>query len=234
MATFVLVHGGGHRSWHWHLLRPLLEELGHRTLAPDVPMDDPRAGAADWAGVVNQALATAGYPDDVVLVGHSLAGLAVPLVAAGAPVRRMVFLCANLPTPGRAYEDYLAEHPSAVIMPPITLDQEGRLRLSWPDARRLYYGDCDVSLARQAWEHLVPSAALTAFTEQCPLTAWPSAAATYILCTDDRIIGPDWSRAVSAERLGGPAIELPGSHSPMLSRPRPLARVLDEVASRPA
>ena len=234
MATFVLVHGGGHKGWHWHLLRPWLAELGHETIAPDVPMDEPDAGAGDWAAAVVAALASAGYPDDVILVGHSLAGLAIPLVAASIPVRRMVFLCANVPVPGLPYQEYLNEHPDAVIMPPISLDAQGRLSLSWPDARRLYYGDCEEAVAKQAWEHLVPSAALTAFAEKCPLAAWPESEASYILCTEDQIIGPDWSRQVSLNRLGGPAIELPGSHSPMLSRPRRLADVLDAVARLPA
>ena len=233
MATFVLVHGGGHRAWHWHLLRPWLAQLGHQTIAPDVPMDEPRAGAADWASAIVTALARAGDPDDVILVGHSLAGLAIPLVADSIPVRRMVFLCANVPVPGLSYQEYLAEHPDAVIMPPVGLDADGRLSLCWPDARRLYYGDCEEAVARQAWEHLVPSVALTAFTEQCPLQAWPEVAASYILCTEDRIIGPAWSRQVTSDRLGGPAIELPGSHSPMLSRPRSLAHALDAVAESP-
>jgi alpha/beta hydrolase family protein len=120
------------------------------------------------------------------------------------------------------------------MVPPVNLDAHGRVSLSWPDARRLYYHDCEEAVAKEAWEHLVPSAALTAFTEKCPLTAWPEVTASYILCTEDQIIGPRWSGCVSLNRLGGPAIELPGSHSPMLARPRRLARVLDAVAKLPA
>jgi pimeloyl-ACP methyl ester carboxylesterase len=193
-------------------------------------MDVVGAGAGDWAEVVVKAIAEAGSPDDVVLVGHSLAGQAVPVVASSTLVQRMVFLCANVPAIGMSYQEYLAEHPDAVTMPPVVLDETGRLELAWDDARVLYYGDCDEDLARDAWEHLVPSAALTAFTEVSPLTAWPRVPASYILCTEDRIIGPNWSRQVSLERLGGPALELPGSHSPMLSRPQALASLLDDVA----
>jgi hypothetical protein len=44
MATFVLVHGGGHTSWHWHLLRPRLAASGEpltdalQASAPSVPL----------------------------------------------------------------------------------------------------------------------------------------------------------------------------------------------------
>ena len=36
--------------------------------------------------------ALAGADEDVVVVGHSLGGLTIPLVAAGRPVRRLIFL----------------------------------------------------------------------------------------------------------------------------------------------
>jgi hypothetical protein len=230
VSTFVLVHGGAHQSWHWHRVRPFLEELGHDTIAPDVPMDDPAAGAGDWADVIVEAIGRAGDRDDLVLVGHSLAGLAIPIVASRVALRRMVFLCANVPVPGLSYEQYVEDHPDAVIVPPLTFDTQGRLTVSWPIARELFYGDCDEALAREAYGHLVPSAALIANRDRCPLDSWPDAPSDYILCAEDRIIGPSWSRRVSVERLGGPAIELPGGHSPFLSRPRHLARVLHGLA----
>jgi hypothetical protein len=140
-------------------------------------MDDAAAGARDWADVIEEAISGV---DDVVLVGHSLAGLAVPIVAGHAPLRRIVFLCANVPVPGISYSDYLVEHPDAVIIPPLTFDELGRLTVPWEAARELFYGDCDEALAREAYEHLVPSAALIANSETCPLEAWPDVAPSYI------------------------------------------------------
>lgn len=230
MATFLLVHGGQHRGWHWSRLQPLLEGMGHVTVAPDVPMDVLGAGAEDWASAALQAIAALEDPQDVVLVAHSLGGLAAPVIAGTGRVAHMVFLCANVPVVGISYEEYLNDNPDAVIMPPVVMDATGRLELEWPVARAVYYGDCEEPLAREAFKHLVPSAAMTAFSEICPLREWPDVPATYILCQEDRIIGPDWSRRVSMERFGKPALELPGSHSPMLSRPETLAGLLHQVA----
>ena len=54
----------------------------------------------------------------------------------------------------------------------------------------------------------------------------PDVPRRYILCADDHIVGPDWSRREAPARLGVEPVELPGSHSPLLSRPRELADLL--------
>jgi len=63
--------------------------------------------------------------DDVVLVGHSLGGLTIPLVAERRPVARLVFLSALLPVPGRSLIDQLEDDP-------IELDGGHALFLSHP------------------------------------------------------------------------------------------------------
>ena len=94
--TFVLVHGAWHGAWCWRDLMPHLERLGARAIAVDLPCDDVTAGTEAYAAHVLDALPASG---DVVLVGHSLGGLTIPLVAAARPVRALVFLCALLPFP---------------------------------------------------------------------------------------------------------------------------------------
>ena len=103
MSTFALVHGGAHGGWCWELVVPELERLGHSVVAPDLPIEDEANGARAWADVVVEALE--GVGDDVVVVGHSLGGMAVPVVASLRPVRRMVFLAAMVPVPGMVYLD---------------------------------------------------------------------------------------------------------------------------------
>jgi hypothetical protein len=45
-------------------------------------------------------------------------------------------------------------------------------------------------------------------------------------CREDCIVGPEYSRRAARELLGIEPLELPGSHSPMASRPSELAAVL--------
>ena len=230
MSLFALVHGGAHGGWCWELLVPELEARGHRTVAPDLPFEDPEAGAAEWARTVIEAIdAVAPGDDDVVVVGHSLAGLAVPVIASWRPVRRMVFLGAMVPVPGQVYADYLATQPDAVtFQADVGADEDEPGVLPWRAAREGFYQDCPEPVARRAWERLRPQG-FTVFTEQCPIDTWPEVPSTYILMTDDRAVGPDWSRRVAQERIGADLIELPGSHSPFYSRPAELAETLSRL-----
>lgn len=232
MATFVLIHGGGHRNWHWRLVRPLLEEIGHRTIAPDVPMDDPTAGAQVWADVAAEAMGDA--VGDAIVVGHSLAGLMLPVLASQVSVRRIVFLAANVPVPGISYNEYMETQPDAIVVSweRVEYDVQNRIVVPWDLAREAFYPDVEISLAREAFAHCLPVAS-TGFSETCPISMWPEVASSYVVCTDNRVNGPNWARRVSVERLGSSAIEIPGGHSPFLSRPRALAEVLDSVASLP-
>lgn len=231
MTAFVLLHGGGHRGRHWDAVRADLARLGHRSVAPDLPVDDLAAGAAAWADHAVAAIDDPADRDDVIVVGHSIGGLAVPVVAERLAARAMVFVCAQVPMPGMAYADYLATLPVLATTVPRGLagrDDLGRSVVSWEMARDFLYNGAPEELARAAFAMVRPQAP-TAVTETCPLTSWPAATSTYVLGTQDRALSPDYSRHV-CDRLGTTPVELPSGHSPFLSHPGQLADVLADVA----
>jgi hypothetical protein len=51
-----------------------------------------------------------------------------------------------------------------------------------------------------------------------------------MICTEDQLLGREWAKRVARDRLGGELVELPGSHSPFLSRPSVLAEELLRLA----
>ena len=59
------------------------------------------------------------------------------------------------------------------------------------------------------------------------MKSWPNVPSSYILCLDDALVGAAWARRAARERLDTKAIELPGGHMPMISRPDELAAALD-------
>lgn len=228
MAAFGLVHGAWHGEWCWELLQPELESLGHRVVTVELPSDDPGATFTTYAETVVDAVAAEG--DDLVLVAHSLAGLSVPIAAAELPARRLVFLCALLASPGRSFVGQL-ETETDMLLPRYLNglgkpDEQGRRE--WVDfdvARDVLFNDCDDELARRAFDRLRPQA-LAPYIEPCPLEALPDVDYGYVVCSDDGIVNPEWGARAARERLGVEPVELPGSHSPFLSRPEALAATL--------
>jgi hypothetical protein len=186
--------------------------------AVDLPGDDPDATLTDYAAVV---------PAADVVVGHSMAGLTIPLVTAA----QRVYLCAFIPAWGQATR---AIFPEGVLLPGfpddgVTRDERGRS--VWVDddyALSSMYADCDRAVALSTYALLRPQAS-GVYAGDYPLAARPDGRSTYILGTQDRAVSPDWGRRYAPERLGVEAVEFESSHSPMLSRPSDLANLLDEL-----
>ena len=232
MTTFVLVHGAWHGAWCWEKLIPEVEARGHRVVAMDLPSDDPEATFEMYADVVAKAMREM-PEDDVVLVGHSLGGLTVPIVAEREPVRRLVYLCALPAIPGLSFLDQLGTEKMlnmGYVAGMGEADAQGRR--GWADAdlaRQFMYADCDDEIAESAIARLRPQAQ-SPYSIPCPLDSYPDVPTTYIVCSDDQLVNPEWSRDFAHRGLDADLIELPGSHSPFMSRPADLASVLDDLA----
>jgi pimeloyl-ACP methyl ester carboxylesterase len=225
MTTFVLVHGAWHGAWCWERLVPELEQRGHAALAVDLPVDDAAAGLAEYATVVEQELPAG----EVVLVGHSMGATVIPLVAAARPVSQLVFLCPVLRRPGSSLADQAALDADVsswdLFAGRAFYDDESS---AWTDADAAiaaFYHDCDPETARwaasrlrrQYWRY---------WEEPNPLAAWPDVERRAIVCQDDRLVDIGWARRTLPAELGVTPAELPGGHSPFLSRPAALAETL--------
>jgi len=234
MTTFALVHGAWHGAWCWERLTPLLHQAGHDVVTMDMPSEDGTATFDTYADVVCAALE--GHGDDVVLVGHSYNGNTIPLVAARRPVSHLVYLCAMVPDIGRSVVDQMSDELE--MLNPVAYEQglsvpDEQLRQVWTDldiACAMFYGDCDEPTTGAALERLRPQSAYPAILPSS-LAEFPAVKTTYIVCSEDQILRPEWSRRTARERLGAELIELPGDHSPFYSRPSVLADVLLGLAS---
>ena len=113
MSTFLLVHGAWHSGRCWERVAPLLEAAGHRVFAPSL------TGYGDKAHLLGPEVGLDTHVDDVVrviteedlsdviLVGHSYAGLVVSSAANRIPERiaHLVYLDAMVPDDGESAVD---------------------------------------------------------------------------------------------------------------------------------
>jgi pimeloyl-ACP methyl ester carboxylesterase len=113
MATFILVHGGGHGGWCYMRVARLLREAGHHVLAPSLTgMGDRKHllhPGVDLDTQITDIVNLMEYEDltDVVLVGHSYGGMVITGAADRAlgRVGRLVYLDAAHPQDGDSLVD---------------------------------------------------------------------------------------------------------------------------------
>ena len=218
---FVLVHGAYHGAWCWDALRKELRRLGHSSTAVDLPCEDPDAGAERYANEVLASLPKTG--EGVVLVGHSLAGLTIPIVTGRSRVVMTVYLCALLPVPGLSFDAQHADYGTD-FRPSEAPVGNADGSSTWPErgAVEVFYQDCDPAISTASARRLrAQSWRIT--QEVTPLRQWPMVPAASIFCTADRAVSPAYSSRAARDLLNVEAIEMPGGHSPFLSRPADLA-----------
>jgi pimeloyl-ACP methyl ester carboxylesterase len=113
MATYVLVHGGGHGGWCYQRVARLLRAAGHEVYTPTLTGLSGRSHllspAIDLDLHITDVVAVLHYEDlrDVILVGHSYGGMVITGVGDRAADRigRMVYLDAANPVNGQSLVD---------------------------------------------------------------------------------------------------------------------------------
>ncbi len=233
--TWVLVHGAWHGGWCWQRIAPHLTAAGHRVLAPSL------AGLADQAHRLSGTVDLDTHIDDVVgllarqdlrdvvLVGHSYAGLVITGVAdrAAGRVAHLVYLDAVIVgngeawsathTPGRAAAwARLAAPSGGVSVPP-------------PDASAFGIANA----ADRTWVNgqLTPHPYRT-YTQKLRLSRPPGAGLrkTHIVCRGPGALSPT-ARRVRIDAAGGWSTRtLEASHDAMVTAPAALATLLLAIA----
>lgn len=228
MAVFGLVHGAWHGAWCWESQAAELNNRGHRSVAVDLPSEDPDAGPKEYAQIVADSLDGVGEP--VILVGHSLGGLTIAGVTALRPVAHTVYLCALVPVAGKSWGDTFLREPAMDAgfgrdhFDPI---EPGGTLVNAVGAASFLYNECPAAVAEAARKRLRPQ--MYGVTQK-PQLDFPLTRSTYISARKDRLVLPVWSRAsVDAQLPHASWVEIDGDHSPMLGRPEELAALLAAI-----
>ncbi|MET8872060.1 alpha/beta fold hydrolase [Nocardia sp. NPDC004604] len=224
MTTFVLVHGAWHGPWAWERVAPLLHAAGARTVIPDLSTVGD-CGLHDHATAVAAALDSTPDDDELVLVGHSYAGLVVREAADARPdaVGHIILVDGWAGTDGASMVD-LAPEPFVASVYAATEARGEGWRIPAPPAAAFGIVDADIA----AWldARLLPQP-LRTFIEPTRLSgAVDRIPGTAIYCRPQT-----YSFEQFGEALGYRTHALDGPHDVMLTQPEPLARMLLEACS---
>jgi pimeloyl-ACP methyl ester carboxylesterase len=233
-VTFVLVHGGGFSATCWDLLRP---HLGGTSRAVDLPgrgsrpAELTRLTLADCVDAVVGEVEGAGL-SEVVLVGHSLAGITLPGVLARIPerIRTAVFVSAAVPPDGGRVYDLLdpAVQEMAADASPEAGDRSAPPAVLDHDvARAIFCNDMDEDQTRFTLEAMVPEAPGLIFERVGHAGLRYGVPLVYVRLGRDQVLAPDLQDRMVRNLGGADVVGVDAGHMAMISRPRDLARVLN-------
>ena len=223
MASFVLVHGGAHGAWCWDHLVPHLrvdprvdtvlavDLTGHGTRLDAKPPES--ITVADYVDDVVHAIERADLRD-VVLVGHSMAGITLPGAASRVAnrIRRLIYLSTTNPPVGHSIMDSM-QHPLSPLSRGV-------------DFQTMFCNDLDEAMTQWLFARLgeEPPGPMNE-----PVVAAPAAASlpsTYILLERDEALPPALQREQARNACADEIVPFDAGHSAFASRPRELAQLL--------
>lgn len=175
------------------------------------------------ATVRRQVDATAMHP---VVVAHSGAGLVLPAAARALGASRQVWLAASLPDGRRALLEEVRAAPTEVFNP----EWVGQDPTTDP-VLGAYFLFHDTDLATLRWALRTVRAFIPARLYREPVTPADSIPSTYIVCTRDRTVRPDWARREAPRRVAATLLEVDAGHCPHVSQPEHLADLLSDPNS---
>jgi pimeloyl-ACP methyl ester carboxylesterase len=234
MATFLICHGAWSAAWAWKKVRPLLRAAGHEVFTPTYTGLGERAHLASRAITLDTHIADVlGVIEcedlgDLVLVGHSYGGMVATGVADRVPGRiaRLVYLDAFVPQSGQSLFDLLPPGERERRRGDANAGGDGWLLAPNPTPADTAAEDVAWIAPRRRWQPI------GCFTQPLILQnpdRWPPR--TYIYCT--RLPPNDPFGQFARRFRSDPAwtfFELDASHSPNVTAPEALVRILAEVA----
>ena len=234
MSTFLICHGAWSAAWAWKKVRPLLRAAGHEVFTPTYTGLGERAHlvsrSIDLETHIADVLGVIECEDlrDIVLVGHSYGGMVVTGVAdrVGDRIARLVYIDAFVPSHGQSLFDMLPPRERERRQQDASANGDGWLLPPNPTPPDTSPEDVAWVTARRRWQPLA------CFTQPLLLrNPGSSPPRSYIYCTR---LGPADSFSQFSRRFrSDPAwrfFDLDASHSPNVTAPEALVRLLDPIA----
>jgi pimeloyl-ACP methyl ester carboxylesterase len=239
MATYVLVHGGGHGGWCYQRVARRLRAAGHEVYAPTLTGLGERShllrADIDLDVHVRDVAAVLRFEDlhDVILVGHSYGGMVITGVAdrAADRVGKLVYLDAANPVNGQSLVDVAGSLMAMARSAGEVVDGVEVVLLPAPGAAA-FYGVVDPD--DQAWvDDRLTAHPWRCFEQKLALTDEPALWAIpqyHVVCTST--VATRDVELISQARASGRLWEIDTGHDLMITEPDAVTEALMQVAAR--
>jgi pimeloyl-ACP methyl ester carboxylesterase len=237
METIVLVHGAWSDASAWDHLTPILKAQGYEVIAVNLPghgKDNTSFADITLTTYVETVKKAIGTRNNVILVGHSMAGLVISEVAEQIPdqIKRLIYLAAFLPKNGESLLSLAQTDADSHIGKYLQIDKDhGSAALAKEGIIDVFAADApqpvqEFLLANFKPDPLAPLATPVVLTD----ANFGRIEKVYIHTLNDHAVSyPLQQRMVSTSNVAR-EYAIPSSHTPFLSMPAVLAAILLEEA----
>ena len=222
LPSLLIVPGAWHKPEHFHRLVDELSGIDVHTVTLTSTGDDPAALRDMYADAEVIAHAAAAIDDPVVVIAHSYGGVPTTQALPDARnVRHIIYLAAFQLQAGQS----LLSPSGGSLMPWANLHHRDgigdyvEVTTPWT----VFYNDVDTMTSQRAVSQLGYQS-YASMRQPLTETAWETIPSTYVVCEDDNAI-PVALQELMAQRADD-VQRMSTSHSPFLSQPEALARLI--------
>lgn len=238
---FVFIHGAWHGAWCWFRVQTLLEEKGHTVRLIELPahgidnidpgtiiLDDYKNAVVNYLDSINE---------QVILVGHSMAGIVISSVAEARPlkIKKLIYLAAFLLENGQSLQDIASQDTASIVPPNITVNQaENTIDINLDAVEEIFYEKTSKRWLNLA-KALLKTEPLQPFITPLNLTTqnYGSVRRFYIKTTLDKAITPSIQEMMITAEPCEDVYFINSDHSPFFTTPTVLKNKILEIAAVP-
>lgn len=222
IKNIILVHGAFTDGSGWEPVYEDLTSKGYRVTITQQPLSSFGADVA----AVKRAISL--QDGSAILVGHSYGGAVITSAGNDPKVAGLVYIAAHAPDEGESEAANGKQYPSAYtslikgadgfdMIEPKMFPSDFAADLSPKKAK--FMANAQMPVADAAFHAIIHD------------PAWRKKPSWYMVAQADRIINPDLER-MYAKRAGSKTVEIKGgSHAIFASRPKEVAKLIEEAAS---
>lgn len=234
--TFILIHGGSHGGWCWEDLQMELVLMGHQAFYFDLPghgHDETPRGQVNLESYVKaiDSFVSLMGKDNVILVAHSLAGIAVPaaVIKNQEKYSRVIYIAAIVQEVGEKAIDFIPEQRKPNYYKLAEESDDNTFKLPFESAYHHFFQDAQEHEARAYYDKMTPQpfsvylqdATVSPKEIKCPKD--------YIICTKDMAFPMEISMNFGVKSHGDLHF-IDSSHDAMLTKTKILAEMLDDIS----
>jgi pimeloyl-ACP methyl ester carboxylesterase len=222
IKNVVLVHGGFVDGSGWEGVFNLLTQRGYNVSVVQNPTISLAADLAATKQILDQ------QEGDVVLVGHCYGGIVITEAGNHPKVKRLVYITAFAADAGESVSSLIADPPPGAPVPPILPPRNGFVLLDQAKFVASFAADVEPAKAAFMAKSQVPWG-IEALEGAVSMPAWKTKPSFYLVAADDGMIPPSAQRMM-AQRACATVREAAGSHAIYVSKPEPVADIIQAAA----